>query len=80
MPELSDYCEGKKRRLTVADAHAPLIAGTDGMRVDWVVTANPERASAVGADLPDLRFLFRAELRGPRTAGAEPASARWRER
>lgn len=36
--------------------HAPLIAATDGLVLDTVVTSNPERQAQARADHPDVRF------------------------
>ncbi|MEU8266962.1 Gfo/Idh/MocA family oxidoreductase [Sphaerisporangium sp. NPDC049002] len=41
--------------------HAPLIAATPGMRLDAVVTRDPERASRVGRDHPGTRIVPSAE-------------------
>jgi len=37
--------------------HGPLIAATQGLRVDAVVTANPERQAEARRDFPDARVL-----------------------
>ncbi|MEU6402158.1 Gfo/Idh/MocA family oxidoreductase [Streptomyces sp. NPDC046985] len=36
--------------------HAPLIAATDGMVLDTVVTSNPERQAQARAEFPDVRL------------------------
>lgn len=36
--------------------HAPLIAATEGLVLDTVVTANPERRAQARAEFPDVRF------------------------
>ncbi len=36
--------------------HAPLIAATEGLVLDTVVTANPERREQARAEFPDVRF------------------------
>ncbi|HEU0013434.1 MAG TPA: Gfo/Idh/MocA family oxidoreductase [Longimicrobium sp.] len=41
--------------------HAPLIATTPGMRLDTIVTANPERAARAHADHPGARIADSAE-------------------
>ncbi|MCK2243407.1 MULTISPECIES: Gfo/Idh/MocA family oxidoreductase [unclassified Crossiella] len=41
--------------------HAPLIAATPGLRLSAVVTANPERQSALRARHPEARVLTSAE-------------------
>ncbi|SEL57000.1 Gfo/Idh/MocA family oxidoreductase [Streptacidiphilus jiangxiensis] len=41
--------------------HAPLIATTPGLRLDAVVTANPERREQAGARYPQARLLSSAE-------------------
>ncbi|MGF1430119.1 Gfo/Idh/MocA family oxidoreductase [Kitasatospora sp. LaBMicrA B282] len=43
--------------LAGAAFHAPLIATTPGLRLDAVVTANPERRAQLAADHPDARAL-----------------------
>ncbi len=39
------------------DIHAPLLRACDGLRVTHVVTANPERAQAAGAELPGTEVV-----------------------
>jgi predicted dehydrogenase len=41
--------------------HAPLIATTEGLRLDAVVTANPQRRAQVVRDHPQARVVDRAE-------------------
>ena len=41
--------------------HAPLIAATGGLRLDAVVTANPQRQALVLRDYPHARVFDRAE-------------------
>ena len=41
--------------------HAPLIAATDGLRLDTIVTANAERRSQARAEHPDVRFAASAD-------------------
>jgi predicted dehydrogenase len=41
--------------------HAPLVTATPGMRVDAVVTGDPQRAAQVAADLPRARVLGSAD-------------------
>ncbi len=41
--------------------HAPLIASTPGLRLDAVVTANPERQEQVRRDHPDAAVLASAD-------------------
>ena len=41
--------------------HAPLIAATGGLRLDAVVTANPERQARVLRDYPHARVFDRAD-------------------
>ncbi len=36
--------------------HAPLIAATEGLTLDTVVTSNPERQQQARAEFPDVRF------------------------
>ncbi|WP_327729534.1 Gfo/Idh/MocA family oxidoreductase [Streptomyces sp. NBC_00487] len=36
--------------------HAPLIAATEGLTLDTVVTSNPERRAQARAEFPDVRF------------------------
>jgi scyllo-inositol 2-dehydrogenase (NADP+) len=35
--------------------HAPLIAATEGLALDTVVTSNPERQEAARTEFPDVR-------------------------
>jgi len=39
--------------------HGPLIAATPGLRVDAIVTANPERQAEARRDFPDAVVLRR---------------------
>ncbi|MFH9671325.1 Gfo/Idh/MocA family oxidoreductase [Streptomyces sp. NPDC017405] len=41
--------------------HAPLIAATEGLALDTVVTANPERQGQARAEFPDVRLAAAAE-------------------
>ncbi|MFD5567189.1 Gfo/Idh/MocA family protein [Streptomyces cadmiisoli] len=41
--------------------HAPLIAATEGLALDTVVTSNPERQQQARADHPDVRLAGTAE-------------------
>jgi predicted dehydrogenase len=41
--------------------HAPLIAATDGLLLDTVVTANPERQAQARAEFPDVRVAASAD-------------------
>jgi scyllo-inositol 2-dehydrogenase (NADP+) len=41
--------------------HAPLIATTAGLRLDTIVTANPERQAAAARDHPGARIVSRAD-------------------
>ncbi|WP_330458036.1 Gfo/Idh/MocA family oxidoreductase [Streptomyces sp. NBC_00820] len=41
--------------------HAPLIAATEGLALDTVVTANPERQEQARAEFPDVRIAATAE-------------------
>lgn len=41
--------------------HAPLIAATEGLTLDTVVTANPERQDQARAEFPDVRLAATAE-------------------
>ncbi|MFI0164025.1 Gfo/Idh/MocA family oxidoreductase [Streptomyces sp. NPDC017095] len=41
--------------------HAPLIAATEGLALDAVVTANPERQGQARAEFPDVRLAATAE-------------------
>lgn len=41
--------------------HAPLIAATDGLVLDTVVTSNPERQEQARAEFPDVRIARSAE-------------------
>ncbi|RZB17119.1 oxidoreductase [Streptomyces sp. F001] len=41
--------------------HAPLIATTEGLALDTVVTSNPERQEQARADFPDVRVAATAE-------------------
>lgn len=47
--------------LAGAAFHAPLIAATPGLELVSVVTANPQRAAAVGERYPDARVLSTAD-------------------
>lgn len=61
--------------------HAPLIAATDGLVLDTVVTANPERREQARAEHPQVRFadtpgeLLHRTNRASRTAGTGSASS-----
>ncbi|MGW1891628.1 Gfo/Idh/MocA family oxidoreductase [Streptomyces sp. NPDC002004] len=46
--------------------HAPLIAATEGLVLDTVVTANPERRQQASAEFPDVRFAATADELWPR--------------
>ena len=41
--------------------HAPLIAATEGLTLDTVVTSNPERRAQARAEFPDVRFAATAD-------------------
>ncbi|MFJ8104331.1 Gfo/Idh/MocA family oxidoreductase [Streptomyces sp. NPDC096132] len=41
--------------------HAPLIAATEGLALDTVVTSNPERQEQARAEFPDVRLAATAE-------------------
>lgn len=41
--------------------HAPLIASTDGLQLDTVVTSNPERQAQAAAEYPGVRTLASAD-------------------
>ncbi|MDF3297698.1 Gfo/Idh/MocA family protein [Streptomyces tropicalis] len=41
--------------------HAPLIAATEGLALDTVVTSNPERRAQALAEFPDVRVVARPE-------------------
>ncbi|KUN82265.1 Gfo/Idh/MocA family protein [Streptomyces griseoruber] len=41
--------------------HAPLIAATEGLALDTVVTSNPERREQARAEFPDVRLAATAE-------------------
>lgn len=41
--------------------HAPLVSSTPGLRLDAVVTSDPERAARARADLGDIRVLTSAD-------------------
>ncbi|MFE6283219.1 Gfo/Idh/MocA family oxidoreductase [Streptomyces sp. NPDC057877] len=41
--------------------HAPLIAATDGLALDTVVTSNPERQQQARAEFPDVRLAATAD-------------------
>ncbi|KUO13679.1 Gfo/Idh/MocA family oxidoreductase [Streptomyces sp. DSM 15324] len=41
--------------------HAPLIAATEGLTLDTVVTSNPERQDQARAEFPDVRLAATAE-------------------
>ncbi|WP_416982758.1 Gfo/Idh/MocA family oxidoreductase [Streptomyces sp. T028] len=41
--------------------HAPLIAATEGLALDTVVTSNPERQDQARAEFPDVRLAATAE-------------------
>ncbi|WP_329117742.1 Gfo/Idh/MocA family oxidoreductase [Streptomyces sp. NBC_01465] len=41
--------------------HAPLIAATEGLVLDTVVTSNPERQEQARAEFPDVRFVDSAD-------------------
>ena len=41
--------------------HAPLIAATDGLVLDTIVTTNPERRQQARAEFPDVRFADTAD-------------------
>jgi predicted dehydrogenase len=41
--------------------HAPLIAATDGLILDTVVTSNPERRAQARAEFPEVRFAVTAD-------------------
>ncbi|MDQ0991096.1 Gfo/Idh/MocA family oxidoreductase [Streptomyces sp. V3I7] len=41
--------------------HAPLIASTEGLTLDTVVTANPERQEQARAEFPDVRIAATAD-------------------
>ncbi|MEI5523663.1 Gfo/Idh/MocA family oxidoreductase [Streptomyces brasiliscabiei] len=41
--------------------HAPLIAATEGLTLDTVVTSNPERRAQARAEFPEVRFAATAD-------------------
>ncbi|WP_216588616.1 Gfo/Idh/MocA family protein [Streptomyces brasiliscabiei] len=41
--------------------HAPLIAATEGLALDTVVTSNPERRAQARAEFPEVRFAATAD-------------------
>ncbi|MGP3950197.1 Gfo/Idh/MocA family oxidoreductase [Streptomyces sp. 7N604] len=49
--------------------HAPLIAATDGLVLDTVVTSNPDRQAQARAEHPDVRFAASPDELWGRAAG-----------
>ncbi|TQK44803.1 putative dehydrogenase [Streptomyces sp. SLBN-118] len=47
--------------------HAPLIAATEGLTLDTIVTSNPERQQQARAEFPDVRLADSAYELGDRT-------------
>ncbi|MFF2845558.1 Gfo/Idh/MocA family oxidoreductase [Streptomyces sp. NPDC058001] len=51
--------------------HAPLIAATEGLALDTIVTSSPERREQARAEFPDVRFADTADALWTPSASAE---------